>query len=509
MTVKIIHFRKKNLNIHGYIRKAGINNMKKSNILTMAICTIILSAAAFCGGAAAAGNKSVSYQSQGKIVFNNNTAQTADDVIFDASDFQTIDDMVTAGKIQIGIELNKYPSINLDLNNTVPSFGDLSNAVSILTNDVNADGSKMLKDYTAYVKGSKIQGTIESKAAATYTPSTSDQTINQGIYLSGAQTIKGDKNLTAANILENKTIFGVAGTHKCAVTPTQTKTVTPSTKEQTITLDTGKLLSSVTVSAISTQTKTATPGSTEQTISPDTGKYLTSVKVSAVSTQTKTATPGSAEQTISPDTGKYLSSVTVEAIDTQTKSATPGVSEQTITPDEGKYLSSVTVSGDEDLLAENIKSGVQIFGVTGTLSSGSTGNFENKKLITKGRAVWSKGLNENAWSDADSDSYTIPMDGYYWFEATATYNSSSVCTNNGTKSINCCVQYLSGSTWKTLSGCSDSNIPSEGSKTWSKIKLNSGTKVRFHYSGFNCTACTDGHSGYRAVTVYNCAAPLY
>lgn len=324
-------------------KKGRYKYMKKSNILTMVICTIILSAATFCGGAIAAGNKSVSYQSQGKIVFNNNTAQTVDDVIFDASDFQTIDDMVTAGKTQIGIELNKYPSINLDLNNTVPSFGDLSNAVSILTNDVNADGSKILKNYTAYVKGSKIQGTIESKAAATYTPSTSDQTINQGIYLSGAQTIKGDKNLIAANILENKTIFGVAGTHKCAVTPTQTKTVTPSTKEQTITPDTGKLLSSVTVSAISTQTKTATPGSTEQTISPD--------------------------------SGKYLSSVTVEAIGTQTKSVTPGASEQTVSPDEGKYLSSVTVAGDEDLLAGNIKSGVEIFGVTGTLI-GNNGNSE-------------------------------------------------------------------------------------------------------------------------------------
>ncbi len=324
-------------------KKGRYKYMKKSNILTMVICTIILSAATFCGGAIAAGNKSVSYQSQGKIVFNNNTAQTVDDVIFDASDFQTIDDMVTAGKTQIGIELNKYPSINLDLNNTVPSFGDLSNAVSILTNDVNADGSKILKNYTAYVKGSKIQGTIESKAAATYTPSTSDQTINQGIYLSGAQTIKGDKNLIAANILENKTIFGVAGTHKCAVTPTQTKTVTPSTKEQTITPDTGKLLSSVTVSAISTQTKTATPGSTEQTISPDTGKYITSV--------------------------------TVEAIGTQTKSVTPGASEQTVSPDEGKYLSSVTVAGDEDLLAGNIKSGVEIFGVTGTLI-GNNGNSE-------------------------------------------------------------------------------------------------------------------------------------
>jgi len=57
----------------------------------------------------------------------------------------------------------------------------------------------------------KITGNIQSKAAATYTPGTSDQTISAGQYLSGAQTISGDANLVAANILSGKTIFGVAG----------------------------------------------------------------------------------------------------------------------------------------------------------------------------------------------------------------------------------------------------------------------------------------------------------
>lgn len=59
--------------------------------------------------------------------------------------------------------------------------------------------------------GYKRTGTIKSKAAATYTPTTSDQVIEAGQYLSGAQTIKGDANLIAANILSGKSIFGVAG----------------------------------------------------------------------------------------------------------------------------------------------------------------------------------------------------------------------------------------------------------------------------------------------------------
>ena len=59
----------------------------------------------------------------------------------------------------------------------------------------------------------KLNG-ITKKTAASYTPGTADQTINAGQYLSGAQTIKGDANLVAANIAKGATIFGVAGEHE-------------------------------------------------------------------------------------------------------------------------------------------------------------------------------------------------------------------------------------------------------------------------------------------------------
>jgi len=54
-------------------------------------------------------------------------------------------------------------------------------------------------------------GQIPSKAAASYVPSTTDQIIAAGQYLSGAQLIKGDPDLIPANIDENATIFGVTG----------------------------------------------------------------------------------------------------------------------------------------------------------------------------------------------------------------------------------------------------------------------------------------------------------
>lgn len=52
---------------------------------------------------------------------------------------------------------------------------------------------------------------LPTKSASTITPSTTDQTINAGQYLLGAQTIKGDANLVSTNVLSTATIFGVQG----------------------------------------------------------------------------------------------------------------------------------------------------------------------------------------------------------------------------------------------------------------------------------------------------------
>lgn len=54
---------------------------------------------------------------------------------------------------------------------------------------------------------------LTTQAAQTITPGTSDKTIASGVYLTGAQTIKGDANLVATNIAEGVSIFGVTGTH--------------------------------------------------------------------------------------------------------------------------------------------------------------------------------------------------------------------------------------------------------------------------------------------------------
>jgi len=56
-----------------------------------------------------------------------------------------------------------------------------------------------------------LTASVTTKAAATITPGTSDQSIASGTYLTGAQTISGDADLIASNIKSGVTIFGVAG----------------------------------------------------------------------------------------------------------------------------------------------------------------------------------------------------------------------------------------------------------------------------------------------------------
>lgn len=79
------------------------------------------------------------------------------------------------------------------------------------TSDANAVAADIRSNKTAYVNGTKLTGSMTEKAAASYTPGTSDQTIAAGQYLTGAQTIEGDANLVAGNILSGVSIFGVSG----------------------------------------------------------------------------------------------------------------------------------------------------------------------------------------------------------------------------------------------------------------------------------------------------------
>lgn len=197
------------------------------------------------------------------------------------------------------------------------------------TQTVNPDSSyDALSSVTVEtISNTYIGSSVTKKSAATYTPGTSNQSIASGQYLSGAQTIKGDSNLIASNIKKGVTIFNVTGSYNEATG--------------------GPTL----------QSKIVSPSESTQTVSPDSGyDGLSKVTVNAISST-------------------YVGS------DVTKKSAAtyiPKTTDQSIAS--GQYLSGTqTIKGDANLVAGNIKSGVNIFGVTGTYAGGgsSGGNGNN------------------------------------------------------------------------------------------------------------------------------------
>lgn len=83
-----------------------------------------------------------------------------------------------------------------------------------------------------------------------------------------------------------------------------------------------------------------------------------------------------------------LDTKTTPSINLQEKTVTPSATEQNVTPDEGyDGLSKVSVSGDADLIPENIKAGVNIFGVEGTNAGAELDTLHLSKTFLNVRTI--------------------------------------------------------------------------------------------------------------------------
>ena len=200
----------------------------------------------------------------------------------------------------------------------------------------------------------------------------------------------------------NVSEYDIANVNVAGGGTTQAKTVSPTESQQTVTPDSGfDALSSVTVNAISstyvgtgiTRRSSTDLSASGATVTVPSGYYssqatksVSSGSASAPSTisgTTATVSTGTNKLTLTKTvsvtptvTAGYVSSgtatnsnvsLTANVTTKGTATITPGTSNQTIAA--GTYLTGTqTIAGDADLVAGNIKSGVQIFGVTGNLS---------------------------------------------------------------------------------------------------------------------------------------------
>lgn len=251
----------------------------------------------------------------------------------------------------------------------------------------------------------EVKGKLQTKT--TKASESSDVIVNPDTGFDGMSQVTVSKivasdinNLEASNIKRGTTILGVEGTFG----PTsQVKNATPSTSAQVIVPDEGiEFMSAVNLAPVTSAIDTDIKSENIKTgveILGTLGTYSGDVELQ----ENKDVLPTTTQQIIKADEGfDGMSQVTVSAVDssidsnivpnnikkgisilsvqgtyepepTQSKSVTPTTNSQIITPDEGySGLSQVTVNAvtssiDGNIQPENIKDGVNILGVTGSL----------------------------------------------------------------------------------------------------------------------------------------------
>lgn len=269
------------------------------------------------------------------------------------------------------------------------------------TSDATATASRIEKDFTAYAKGQKITGTL-------------------------VEQIPGQQNIHTTVEYEKITIGSSTAKYVNVTTRASRDAIVRKDSEYNIMAFTS-LFGDATASDVA-------DGKTFTSVD---GVRLTGTHVCSTTEptlQSKSVTPSESAQTVTPDDGyDGLSSVEVGAVSstyigsgvTQKSAAayTPGTADQTIAA--GQYLSGAqTIRGDANLLAANIKSGVSIFGVTGSYAGSGGGSGDNNceaYHITSASAtlnfkttgtvkVWGYGHKSGGYMGT---TYSFVGDGYY------------------------------------------------------------------------------------------------
>lgn len=104
-------------------------------------------------------------------------------------------------------------AIGTKLTGTMGTVSVPTPSISISTNGLITASVSQSSGYTA---GGSQSATSQmtTQAAKVWTPTTSNQTLSSGRYLTGTQTIQGDANLIPSNIKKDVSIFGVTGTYE-------------------------------------------------------------------------------------------------------------------------------------------------------------------------------------------------------------------------------------------------------------------------------------------------------
>lgn len=237
------------------------------------------------------------------------------------------------------------------------------------TSDATANRSTILSGSTAYVKGEKVTGSMPNNGKLTYTPQTRAQSIPSG-YTSGgsvaAVTAAIDSNIRAGNIKSGITILGVTGNLTDAGINTSDATATASQilAGQTAYVNSEKITGTMT----NRGALSVTPSINSKSYNSG---YYSGISVSPVTSSIDGNIQASNIKqgiTILGVTGTLISQDIEKITETITPSATANITRN------NKYYNTLTVSKvtssiDGNIQPFNIKAGVKILGVEGTMSA--------------------------------------------------------------------------------------------------------------------------------------------
>ena len=203
--------------------------------------------------------------------------------------------------------------------------------------------------------------------------------------------------------------------------PEQNKTLTViSNGTQTVKSDTGKVLNSVTVvtnvpaTPIEEKTVDLAMASGNQVVTPTSGKNLTKVTVNKPTTLV--ASNIKKGVSIGGVTGTLLPAKTEQS---KTVVLAMASGNQVVSPNSGKVLSGVTITKPTTLVASNIKKGVTIGGVTGTYKGESSSSSDGEEVWTLDQSFSSK-LALDDVDYADQPFYIVTSTLKKWYKITVT-----------------------------------------------------------------------------------------
>ena len=280
---------------------------------------------------------------------------------------------------------------------------------------------------------------LQTQAAQTINPTTSNQTILAGKFLIGDQTILGDANLVPSSIVSGVTIFGVSG---IATTESSTEDIVlgvidENNKFQTLSFDGTAASISGSPEIISQYKSWNSPITAEINVNiidtSDANATLNNllygktayVKGQKITGTILTVTPSISNNVVTIQKG-YIESNQQITVGTA-KSAqtyTPGTSNQTIAAN-SYLLEAQTILGDANLVPSSILSGVTIFGVSGTVVAGVDTSDANAvtSSILSGYSAYVNGLKINGSYVPEASSDSVK---FYRCSAIAEGNNSNV-----------------------------------------------------------------------------------